>query len=257
MTDRTETYEVEGKPHVALYLQAGDIRLKEAADSRVVISMSGSSEALDAIDIDATSESVTVRSAAKQRRWFGRGSVDTVVKLPAGADVTIHNGAGDILVGPPVGDLEIHAGSGDIRGDRVGGATEIKVGAGDVRMGTLVGPVKVTSASGDVRIDSAGEINVSTAAGDLYLREINDSARVKSATGDIRIRKFAGSDLEIKTMSGDSTIGLVQGMVVKAAIKTMSGDFRNQIKPSAGEKTGTMNLTVTSFAGDVTLKAAK
>ena len=80
---------------------------------------------------------------------------------------------------------------------------------------------------------------------------------IKSATGDIRIRKFAGTDLEIKTMSGDATIGLVPGMIVNAAIKTLSGDLRNRIKPSPGEKTGSMNLTVTSFAGDVTLKSAK
>jgi hypothetical protein len=58
-------------------------------------------------------------------------------------------------------------------------------------------------------------------------------------------------------MSGDCTIGLGPGMVVKTAIKTLSGDFRNRIKPSHGDRTGSMNLTVTSFAGDVTLKSAK
>ena len=58
-------------------------------------------------------------------------------------------------------------------------------------------------------------------------------------------------------MSGDCAIGLIPGVVVKAQIKTMSGDFRNRIKPSAGEKTGTMNLAVTSFSGDVVLKSAK
>ena len=58
-------------------------------------------------------------------------------------------------------------------------------------------------------------------------------------------------------MSGDSSVALIPGMVVNASIKTMSGDFRNRVKPTAGEKTGSMNLTITSFAGDVTLKTAK
>ena len=87
--------------------------------------------------------------------------------------------------------------------------------------------------------------------------EAMESARIKSATGDVRVRKFGGSDLEIKTMSGDVIVGLVSGMVVNAAIKTLSGDLRNRIKSAAGAKTGRMNLTITSFAGDVILKSAK
>ncbi|MFC2153341.1 hypothetical protein ACFLQ7_01755, partial [Actinomycetota bacterium] len=70
-------------------------------------------------------------------------------------------------------------------------------------------------------------------------------------------RRFAGNDLEIKTMSGDVGIGLVPGMVVKAAVKTLSGDFRNRIEPTPGPRVGSMSLTVDSFSGDVTLSSAK
>jgi len=58
-------------------------------------------------------------------------------------------------------------------------------------------------------------------------------------------------------MSGDAHVAIVPGMVVNAAIKTMSGDFRNRIKPSTGERLGSMNLTITSFSGDVILRSAK
>lgn len=256
MSDRKETYEVTDGPHVLLYLNSGDIRVREGAAGAVTIAMSGNPEVLDTIEIDATDDTVTARSTAKKRRWFG-GSIDTVVTVPSGSDLTIHNGAGDIILSVDVADLEIHNGSGDVRGDDVTGASEFKVGAGDIRMGALSGPVKVSSAAGDVRIDKAAELVISTASGDLYLGEVSESARVKSATGDIRIRKFSGNDLEIKTMSGDCSIGLIPGMVVKAQIKTMSGDFRNRVKSTSGEKTGTMNLAVTSFSGDVVLKSAK
>ena len=106
----------------------------------------------------------------------------------------------------------------------------MKIGTGDVRAGDLGGTAKISCAAGDVRVDSANEITVATAAGDLHLGDVSETARIKSATGDIRIRKFAGTDLEIKTMSGDVSIGLIPGMVVNAAVKTMSGDFRNRIK---------------------------
>lgn len=256
MTDRVETYGVEESPHVSVYLHSGDVRFKEGDDGTVRVSMTGNSDILDSIEIDATSDSVVVRSPNKRRRWFG-GSIDTVVTLPIGSDVTIHLGAGDTLVGLEVGDLEVHTGSGDVRIDEVTGTTEIKVGSGDVRASVLQGTCRVNTASGDVRLDSVTDVTVSTAAGDLYLGEVTESARVKSATGDIRIKKFSGSDLEIKTMSGDSSIGIIPGMTVNAAIKTLSGDFRNRVRPSTGERVGTMNLTVTSFAGDVTLKTAR
>lgn len=257
MSDRKETYEVGDRPKVTLNLLAGDIRIKEGPTGQVSLSMTGSADSLNEFEIDATPDSVTVRTTGQRKRWFQRGRVETLVKVPPGTDLTVHNGSGDITVAVPVSELELHNGAGDVRTNSVSGPTEVKIGSGDIRMGVLHGPARLTSAAGDVRIDAATEIAVSTAAGDLYLGDIADSAQIKSATGDIRVRKFAGTDLEVKTMSGDASIGLVSGMVVNASIKTMSGDFRNRIKPTPGDKTGTMNLTVTSFSGDVTLKSAK
>jgi DUF4097 and DUF4098 domain-containing protein YvlB len=257
MSDRTDTYEVVGRPHVAIQLHAANIRLKEGDPGRVVVEMSGSSDALDGIEVDATADTVTVRTTERKKRWFMGASVVAVVTLPRGASVSIDLGAGDILIGLPVGELEVHQGSGDVRVDDVDGPTDIKVGSGDVRCGTLSGTARVSSAAGDIRIDSATDLSVNTAAGDLHVGEILESGRIKSATGDIRVRKFSGTDLEIKTMSGDSHVALVPGMTVNASIKTMSGDFRNRIKPSTGERIGTMNLTITSFSGDVILRSAK
>jgi len=257
MSERNEAHDVGSNPEIAVYLNVGDVRIKSGEDGRVKIGLSGNGEALDAMEIDASPDSITIRSGTTKRRWFGGGSVDVTLAIPSGSDITVHNGAGDVLIGVSAQDLEVHTGSGDIRIDDVSGAVDLKVGSGDIRTGELGGTVRVSSASGDVRIDRVNDITVSTAAGDLHLGEVVEAARIKSATGDIRIRKFGGSDLEVKTMSGDCTVGLVPGMVVNAAIKTMSGDFRNRIKPSAGEKIGTMNLTVTSFSGDVTLKSAK
>ncbi len=257
MTDRTETYAVGDHPHVSIFVHAGDVRLKACEEGTVTVSLSGHSDTVDQMEIDADHDGVSVRAPGKGRRWFGRGSIDAVVSLPRGSDVTVHNGAGDVVIGLDVDDLEVHTGAGDIRADDVDGTAELKVGSGDIRIGRIAGTARISSASGDVRLDSASELSASTAAGDLHVGAITDSAIVKAATGDVRIRSFGGSDLEIKTMSGDVTVGLVPGMVVNAAIKTLSGDLRNRIKPSPGEKTGTMNLTITSFAGDVTLKSAK
>jgi DUF4097 and DUF4098 domain-containing protein YvlB len=256
MSDRTETYDVEPNVSVVLRTRSGDIRFKKGDEGRVVIGLSGSADGLSAIEIDAAPDTVTVSSTGKKRRWMGT-AVDTVVTLPVGSNVLIHSGAGDVAVGVDVNELEIHTGAGDVRADRVNGVCDIKLGSGDVRLGQLVGTSRVSSGAGDIRIDSSTESVVSSAAGDIDLGDVTESARVRSAAGNVRVRKFSGSDLEIKTMSGDVIVGLVRGMVVNAAIKTLSGDLRNRIKPTPGERVGTMNLTVTSFSGDVILKSAK
>lgn len=256
MSDRTETYDVEPNVSLVLRTRSGDIRLKKGDEGRVVVELNGSPDAVSAIEIDAAPDTVTVSSTGKKRRWMG-ATVDTVVTLPVGSNVLIHSGSGDVVVGLDVNELEIHSGSGEVRADRVNGECDIKIGSGDVRLGRLTGASRVSSAAGDIRIDSATDSAVSSAAGDIDLGDVTESARIRSAAGDVRVRKFSGSDLEIKTMSGDVILGLVRGMVVNAAIKTLSGDLRNRIKPSPGEHIGTMNLTVTSFSGDVILKSAK
>lgn len=257
MSDRTETYDIDPGSHVLVSLHAGDVRFKEGADPVVVIAMTGSSDALDMIDVDATSESVAVTSTVGKRRSFGTGSVDLTFTLPSGCDITVRLGAGDALVSVAVNDLEVSTGAGDVRVEEVTGTADIEVGSGDIRVGSVAGNARISSANGDIRLESVSEIVASTAAGDVLLGDVSEIARIKSATGDVRVRHCCCTDLEVKTMSGDVDIALVPGMIVNASIKTMSGELRNRVKPSSVEKTTTLNLDVTSLSGDVTLRTAK
>ena len=54
MSDRTETHDVERNAHVSMNLPAGDIRFREGEDGTVSIQLSGSKDALDAIEVDAS-----------------------------------------------------------------------------------------------------------------------------------------------------------------------------------------------------------
>jgi DUF4097 and DUF4098 domain-containing protein YvlB len=255
MSDRVETYDVSGVPSIEIAAQAGDIVIKPSDEPRVKIVLSGNAEAVDLTQIDASPESISIRSRQTKGRFFSK-RVDIVISAPPGGYLKVALASGQLRVRMPLAELVVSTGSGDIRIDETVGSTRIKVASGDVSLSDVVGDAEVTSANGDIRIPNAGDISVSTASGDVRIGEATRTITVKSASGDVTVKKFGGSDLEITTMSGDVGIGLLPGLQVDASVKTLSGDFRNRIKPTEGDRTGSMSLRVKSFSGDVTLRSA-
>lgn len=257
MTERVETYDVSERPRIDISSIAGDVIIKSWNENRIKIVLSGHPETVESTTIDATQDSVVIRSNAdkRARRFFAR-AMDVVVTTPPGGIVRINSGSGDVRVRLRLAELEINSASGDVRIEEEVGDVRVKVASGQVTVADVKGDAEVRSANGDIKIGYAMDAVVSTASGTIVLGTIESSARVKSASGDVRVRDFRGSDLEVKTMSGDAMIGLAPGRTVNARIMTLSGDFRNKIKPSDGDKTGRMTLTVKSFSGDVILRSA-
>jgi DUF4097 and DUF4098 domain-containing protein YvlB len=255
MSDRVETYEVSGVPSIEIAAQAGDIVIKPSDKPRVKIVLSGNAEAVDLTQIDASPESISIRSRQPKGR-FSSKRVDIVVSAPPGGYLKVDIASGQLRVRMPLAELVASTGSGDIRMDETVGSTKINVASGDISLRDVVGDAEVTSANGDIRIPSARDISVKTASGDVRIGEAMRTVTVKSASGDVTVKKFGGSDLTITTMSGDIGVGLMPGLHVDASVKTLSGDFRNRIKPTEGERTGSMSLRVKSFSGDVTLRSA-
>lgn len=254
MTDRVETYDVAESPAFDIQTNAGDVLVKEWDQSKVKIELTGDTNLVDAAIIDVTADLITVHSREKSR-MFGR-RVHITVTTPPGGSVRARVGAGAIRVRAEMNDVALEAGAGDIRVDEVVKDVTIRVGSGDIMLPEITGDADISSANGDIRIKSVNNLKISTASGDVRLNNVERSARIKSASGDVSVRRFAGTDLEIKTMSGDVRIGLIPNLEVKASIKTLSGDFRNRITASSGERVGVARLEVSSFSGDVTLVSA-
>lgn len=254
MTDRVETYDVGDNPAFDIQTNAGDILVKEWDQSRVKIELTGDSNLVDAAVVDVTTDLITIHSREKSR-MFGR-RVHITVTTPPGGSVRARVGAGTIRVRAEMNDVALESGAGDIRVDEPVKDVTIRVGSGDIMLPEISGDADISSANGDIRIKSVNNVKISTAAGDVRLNNVERSARVKSASGDITVRRFAGTDLDVKTMSGDVRIGLIPNLEVKASIKTLSGDFRNRITPSSGDRIGIALLQVSSFSGDVTLTSA-
>jgi DUF4097 and DUF4098 domain-containing protein YvlB len=255
VSDRVETYDVTGVPSIEIAAQAGDIVIKPSDEPRVKIVLTGNAEAVDLTQVDASPESISIRSRHTKGRFFNK-RVDMVINAPPGGYLKIDLASGQIRVRIPLAELAITTGSGDIRVYEPVGSVRIKVASGDISLSDVVGDADITAASGDIKIPSAGDVTVSTASGDVRIGEVARTIAVKSASGDVGVKRFGGSDIDITTMSGNVSIGLVPGLQVKASVKTLSGDFRNRIKPTEGDRTGSMSLRVKSFTGDVTLRSA-
>jgi|GEM_PF-1534685 len=255
MSDRVEVFDVDDAPAIEVSSNAGDIVIKKGDAGRVKIALSGPREAVDDVVVEASADIVSVRSKPAKARFFTK-RVDIVITVPPGGTLKVDVGSGAVRVRLPMAEVAISAGSGDIRVDKPVGELTIKVGSGDIYVGTVDYQTTIASANGDIRVRNAYDIRCDTASGDVRLGEVSGVGRIKSASGDIVVGRFGGSELEIKTMSGDSRIGIVPGMEVKARIKTLSGDFRNKITKSDQPRVGSMALDVKSFSGDVTLKTA-
>jgi DUF4097 and DUF4098 domain-containing protein YvlB len=254
MSDRTETYDVTGVPSLEIVGQVGDIVIRQSDQPRVKIALSGNAEAVDLTEIDASPESISIRSRRTKGRFLSK-RVDMVVSVPPDGYLRVDIASGQVRSRVPLSEAVITTASGDIRLDEAVYAARIKVASGNVILSEVIGEAEVTSANGDIKIPSAGDIILSTASGDVRIGEAERTISVKSASGDVAVKRFGGTDAEITTMSGDVSIGLAPGLDIRASIKTLSGDFRNRIKPTGGDRSGTMSLKVKSFSGDVTLRS--
>lgn len=254
MSKRKHSFEVDGPPRIDVRIRSGDVTLKASSDDAVTVQLSGDTETVELTSVDATHDSVSVRSRPQKQRWFSK-SMDVSIAAPAGGVVRVNLGAGDVIVRVPLDSLDVNVGSGNVRIDESVDEIRVKVASGDVSVRDKTTDATIVSASGDIRVSEVDEISVSTGSGSVILGAVAGTARIKSASGDLKIHDFSGPELVIKTMSGDVTVGLAPGKKIEAKISAVSGELRNRIKPSGTDPTGRMKLVVKSFSGDVTLRS--
>jgi len=253
MTQLERSFEVKGRPQLEVTIPAGHVVIRE--DSSVTITVTGSDRALDAIEIEQFGSMVSVRMTRSGRRMFMRNT-DVSVGLPAGADILIKTGSGDVEIGVAINDLEVKVGSGDVRVSAPVADALIKSASGHIVV-DQVGMAQVTAASGDIRIDKANrDVVASTASGDVVLGSFDRDATLKSASGDLSVGVVDGDELNAKTMSGNIRIGLPTGLSVDATLQSYSGSIRNELEPADGDVTRSARIRAKTLSGDIVLRSA-
>jgi hypothetical protein len=256
MTVREYRFTVDGTPRLLIKMPVGDVRLLEGEPGEVVVHLDGKESALDRFIVEQRGAEVVVEPERSSLGW--RSTVDLTVRVGAPAILHARLTAADFSTSMPLAGLTVETASGDVAAADVEGDVEIRSASCDVRLGAVGGRFDVAAASGDIRIGPvSGSVSAKTASGDLHMAAAAGDGSVKSASGDVTVAEFTGGWLDVKTMSGDTSVGVTGGRRFDVAFQTLSGDVRTDFPVSGGATgSGSARLAVKSVSGDIHIHAA-
>jgi DUF4097 and DUF4098 domain-containing protein YvlB len=227
---------------------------------------------------------IEVPSAARngglvRRMLAGSTSVRVAVRLPVGADlevtaasastratgrfgaVHIESASGSVGVDDVDGDVEVRTASGSVRVGTVLGSTTIRTASGEVRCGRIA-VNSISTASGAVRVDAVtGRLMVKTSSGSVRAGDVTDGCTIQTVSGSQLVERLLAGEAQCDSVSGDVTVRVALGTVVKVDAETVSGHLVSEIDldEDAGDPDGAarlLNLHARTVSGGVRLERA-
>ena len=201
------------------------------------------------------------------------------VEVPEGSDVKVITGSADVEITGLINAADLASSSGDISADDVTADAVAKTASGNVTIGAVGGDLRVHTASGDLRCSSvAGSAVFATASGDLEvgaaaskvevkatsgnvrLGELSHGARIVNVSGDVRVLALADGTLHVRSVSGNVSVGVAEGVDLHVDVETLSGSVHSDIPlddtPRSGRRDAQVDLSVRSVSGDVEIARA-
>jgi DUF4097 and DUF4098 domain-containing protein YvlB len=263
-----QTFEIDGPVQVSVENSAGEVRVTTTDAVRAEVDVTAmrnddaSREAAERTHVGYREGRLTVEVPRRNGSFFGREpQVRVEVRVPhdsalafttASADVRGEGrftevrgktASGDVTVADAV-DVRIESASGDLRIDEVRGAGGLKSASGDIRLGHV-----------------SGSLDASVVSGDLQVAAVDNGAHVQAVSGDIDLTAVAQGDVEVRTVSGDVSVGVRQGARVRVDVSTVSGDLKSEVEldtaPGEGEDGPLVSVSGRTVSGDLRIKRAR
>jgi len=248
---RDERFVVGERAHLDVSVAAGQLEVIATATSEIHVAVDGSNA--DELDISQIGDTVSIRESP---RWLSRNrSIRLLVEVPTRTPLTINCSSMDVVIRGAVGEMRCRTASGDVHIDEAE-RVEVSTASGDVRARAINGDAEFNTASGDVTLTAVkGRLTAQLASGDIIADVVGGGLAVGTSSGDVRIGRCDGSDLNVKTVSGDIVLGLPTGIRVEPDIATLSGKVSlptAAAKPSdAGAERRSVRLRLRAVSGDV------
>lgn len=254
MSDRHESYEVGDRPRLEVTNTSGRISVVPGATGTIEVMISGDG---DRYVVEQIGDTVTVRPLRGSLR--GMVSSDVTARVPPGTEVDAKNASGDVVIEVRASRLEVATASGDLRGGEVTGPARIKVASGNVQLDSVDGSLNIASASGDIRVGTvAADLTIQSASGDARVRCAEGRVTMNSASGELRLGRMEGSELNIRTLSGDVIVGIPARRTVELDMQSMSGELRNRLPEGDGSPPeATVRIVAKSVSGDLIMQGAE
>jgi DUF4097 and DUF4098 domain-containing protein YvlB len=187
----------------------------------------------------------------------GHASLDVTVQAPAGSSCTVRTASADVSCVGDLAVLEARTASGDVTAASVRGAAAVNTASGDVWLEQAGGPVAIRTASGDVRLSRAGaDVAVVTASGDARIGTVGGSVTAQTASGDIEIGSVATGETNVKTATGDTSVGVARGAEVYLNLSSLTGTINSQLAEAAGGEGVALRVSCRSISGDIQIVRA-
>jgi hypothetical protein len=178
---------------------------------------------------DGTFGGTGIRGNAVTVQGSGRGVeafADVRVLVPAGQQVTVHQGVGRVQAANVNGRLAVRTQAAAVTTSGTRGSLDVNVGSGAVRVDGADGPLKVDTGSGSVDVRAVrGDAELDTGSGSVRLADVR-GGRLKVDTGSGSVRLDLTGEVravKIDSGSGGVTLGIPSTTGAMLEIDTGSG----------------------------------
>jgi hypothetical protein len=245
-----QTFEVGEAPRLVIAIGAGSIEVSAGPVGVIDLSLDGGRDR--EFEIVHGGDSVEVRRPG-DARLSRSGSTRVRAHVPPGTTAWLTGASARIEATVPLGDAVIETASGDVNLREVENA-KIKSASGDLAIKSVSGAASLRTASGDVRIgEILDRLEVTTASGSVDVGVVGGDVVSSASSGDLAIRRYEGSDLELKSVSGDIRVGLPAGTKLSLDARSLSGSIslpERQTQPSPSERQS-VRARIRTVSGDI------
>ena len=262
------TFEVTGPLRVSVECPSGEVRVATTdapnaeVDVRALRDDEATREAVANTRVELRDgRDLVVVVPRRDGLVFGREPrVGIDVRVPHGSALTFRTASADVVATGRFAEVEGKTASGDVHVTEAA-AARIETASGEVRVDAVAGEARLRSASGDVTLGRAGgPVDANVVSGDLHVGAAALGGAFHAVSGDVEVREVVAGDVELRSVSGDVTLGIARGSRVHVDVTTVSGDLRSDVE--LGDDPGTdtdgplVGIHGRTVSGDVHIRNA-
>ncbi|MGW5472596.1 DUF4097 family beta strand repeat-containing protein [Streptomyces chartreusis] len=133
-----------------------------------------------------------------------------------------------------------------------GSRIEAKTAAAELRAVGRLGDITFDGAYHQTKIDEAAGVRLTATDSDIEIGRLTGPAQITTARGAIRITEAVTGTLELRTQSGDITVGAATGASATLDASTGYGRINNTLK---NDGTTALHIRATTSHGDITARS--